>query len=548
MKSATSLILLIFSYILYAQSPYTNIQIRNVSYGEVSIEINPKNTNQLVAGCNIDLVSYSTNGGLTWTNGTITNPTYGVWGDPVIVADTSGHFYYLHLAKNPALGWPYYLDRIVIQKSTNAGQSWSNPGSYMGHIPPKQQDKEWMAVDFTHGSRGNWLYSTWTQFDYYNSNNTNDSSQILFSRSTDGGNIWTTALRINKLAGNCKDGDYTVEGATPSVGPNGELYVAWAGPQGTNNFKIFFDKSTDGGNTWLANDIVVASQPGGWAYNIAGIDRSNGLPFTACDYSNGPYRGYVYINWTDSLAPGDHDVKFVRSTNGGLNWSTPLRVNNDGPGKEQFLTAMTVDQVTGHIYIIFYDRRNYSDNQTDVYMARSTNGGVSFTNERISASPFTPSSAVFFGDYIDVTAHNGKIRPIWQRNQSGTQSIWTAIIDFPVGITHQNTEIPENYALFQNYPNPFNPVTKIKFNISPLPGGVSRHEMSGQGGFVRLIVYDLLGREAATLVNELLQPGTYEINWDASNHPSGVYYYKLNVLNSDAAVIFSQIKRMVLVK
>ena len=79
----------------------------------------------------------------------------------------------------------------------------------------------------------------------------------------------------------------------------------------------------------------------------------------------------------------------------------------------------------------------------------------------------------------------------------------------------------------QNYPNPFNPTTKIKFDIAPLfnQGGVAPTQVGD--GVVTLKIYDILGREVATLVNQQLQPGTYNIEWNASNNPSGVYFYKL---------------------
>jgi len=107
-----------------------------------------------------------------------------------------------------------------------------------------------------------------------------------------------------------------------------------------------------------------------------------------------------------------------------------------------------------------------------------------------------------------------------------------------IGIKNTGTGIPKEFKLEQNYPNPFNPTTKIKFNISPLPGGVSE----GRGGLVKLIIYDVLGREVATLVNEQLKPGTYEVEWDASNYPSGVYFYNLT------AGVFKDTKRMMLIR
>ena len=509
---------------LYSQSQYTNVMISNQnSPHEVSICVNPKNVNQLTAGSNLNNSYFSTNGGTTWNIGTISS-SYGVWGDPALTVDTAGNFYYVHLSEFQ------YLDRIVIQKSTNGGINYSD-GTYTGLSFPQQEDKAWTCVDFTHGSKGNWIYVTWTRFDLYGSHNYQDSSNIMFSRSTDGGLTWSVPVRINQVAGDCVDSDDTQEGAVPCIGPNGEVYVSWAGPLSHNVPRLFFTKSTDGGSTWLANNVIVGIQVGGWDYDISGLVRANGLPVTCCDVSNGSYRGNIYINYTDSVAPGDHDVKIIKSTDGGLNWSAPIRVNDDPAGKEQFFTWMTIDQTTGFLYTVFYDRRNYSDANTDVFLARSTDGGDTWINERISASPFAPTSFTFFGDYNNITAAHGRVRPIWTRLSPNQLSIWTALIDFPIGINPISSQIPKSFALQQNYPNPFNPSTKIRYDIPKQSSGETT-----------LKVYDQLGREVATLVNDKLNPGSYEINWDAADYASGVYYYKL------VSGSFTETKKMVLLK
>ena len=105
----------------------------------------------------------------------------------------------------------------------------------------------------------------------------------------------------------------------------------------------------------------------------------------------------------------------------------------------------------------------------------------------------------------------------------------------PIGLTQITSEVPERFELYQNYPNPFNPVTKIKFSI-PLLRGVS------EGRGVLLVVYDMLGREITTLVNENLTPGTYEVEFDGTNYSSGVYYYQLITNN------YKDVKKMVLIK
>lgn len=528
MKTTIAVILLLITSSIYSQSSYTNIQISGTGGpNEPSICVNPKNTNQIVAGANTDKVYRSSDGGLTWTS-SILSGTYTVWGDPCIITDTLGNFYYFHLVNGAS-----FIDRMGVNKSTNAGATW-NAGTYWQFNPPKQQDKEWAITDWTHGPRGNWMYVAWTEFDHYGTSNPNDSSRILFARSTDQGATFTGIKKLSRYSGNCVDEDYTVEGSVPAVGPNGEVYVAWSGPLGVNNFKIFFDKSTDGGSTWLENDIVAGTQRGGWDYVVAGIYRSNGLPITLCDISNSPYRGTIYVNYTDSAGPADHDVMLIKSTDGGNTWSSPIRINDDPAGKEQFFTWMTIDQVTGYLYCVFYDRRNYTNTQTDVYMARSTNGGVTWVNERLSSTPFTPASNIFFGDYTNISAHNGVVRPIWIRLVSGTLSVWTAIINFPVGVEPISTEIPSAFALKQNYPNPFNPVTRIDFDVPAAGGNDSRD--------ITIKIYDVNGKEAAVIVNGKLSPGSYKYEWDASSYPSGVYFYQLS------SGSYTETKKMILTK
>jgi hypothetical protein len=116
--------------------------------------------------------------------------------------------------------------------------------------------------------------------------------------------------------------------------------------------------------------------------------------------------------------------------------------------------------------------------------------------------------------------------------------MWRRQISDIIGIQNISTKIPEKFSLHQNYPNPFNPVTKIRFDIakpSPLIPLQS-------GKFVKLIVYDILGKEVATLVNENLQPGTYEVSFNGSNLTSGVYFYKLTTGD------FIAVKKMIMIK
>jgi hypothetical protein len=90
---------------------------------------------------------------------------------------------------------------------------------------------------------------------------------------------------------------------------------------------------------------------------------------------------------------------------------------------------MTIDQSNGNLYFVYYDRRNYNDNQTDVYLSTSRDGGLTFSENRISNRPFKPSDDVFFGDYLNISAVNGVVRPIWPRMDNGHITLWVTLIE-----------------------------------------------------------------------------------------------------------------------
>ena len=113
---------------------------------------------------------------------------------------------------------------------------------------------------------------------------------------------------------------------------------------------------------------------------------------------------------------------------------------------------------------------------------------------------------------------------IWERK----------LVANPVAVQNNNTEIPKDYLLYQNYPNPFNPVTTIKFDIPA---------MKGRTGFVKIEIYNLLGRKVSALVNENLSSGSYSVNFDASFLATGTYIYRLSVNNEVISA-----KKMVLIK
>lgn len=519
MRPAATLLPVLIVFLLIpvlAPAQYPNVQVSNpVSPDpeEVTIAINPANPLNIAAGANITYYYFSIDGGYTWFEGRLTS-SLGVFGDPAVTFDANGDLYYSHLS------WPSgtgddWLDRIVVQKSTDGGVSWSD-GAGVGLNPPKDQDKEWMAVDRTYGAYHNNIYMAWTEFDNIGSGDPADSTRILFSRSTNHGASWAAPVRVSDMGGNCIDSDGTVEGAVPAVGPGGEVYLSWAGHE-----LIYFDKSLDGGVTW-GQDQVIATQPGGWDFPVHGIYRCNGFPVTLCDVSSSPYRGHVYIVWSDKRNGAlDTDVFFIKSTDGGTTWTSPVSPVAETVTRHQFFPWATIDPVTGYIYIAFYDRRYTTRDSTEVFVAMSQDGGGSWTDFRVSESKFVPDPTVFFGDYINIAALNGKVYPIWMRMDGGNLSVWMAHVEIPVptAIAFADVPLQPRVRLHQNFPNPFNPVTRIEFDLS-------------EAMDVTVDIFDVSGRFVANVASGRFESGPHEVGWDGIDRrgrqvSSGVYFCKL---------------------
>lgn len=421
MKNYYFLSTFIFVLQIQAQQKFKVVKISDKHEPEeVSIAINPKKPAQIIVGANINQLYLSNDTGKTWKYQVLECSSHGVYGDPVVLWDTANTFYYFHLAdpNKEIVKDGTWLDRIVVQSSSDFGKSFNYCIGF-GKNGNKNQDKHWAYYD----AKTNTIYVTWTQFDKYESKNPQDSSVILFSMSKDNGRTWSAPIRISHYAGDCKDSDETVEGATPWTGLNGEIYVAWASKYG-----IMFTYSLDNGKSFALPEKRIDTIYGGWDIKVKGIYRSNGLPFLVCDNNpNSPYAGNIYICFGDEK-DNDKNIWLLRSKDGGKTWDQRIKINNDTTTKDQFMPAMTIDPVTGYLYILFYDRRDTKDDYTDVYLAVSKDGGSTFKNYKLNEKSFNPLAFVFFGDYIGISAYNGIIRPVWMELHGVNLSIYTALI------------------------------------------------------------------------------------------------------------------------
>jgi hypothetical protein len=580
--------------------------------------INPLNfvgtDNRVITGANY--VYYTTNGGVSWSYTTV--PTSS--GDPVMAADSAGNFYFATLGNSLSL---------QVQKSTNGGLSW---GSNVIITSTTTNDKEWIACDQTNGTYRNYVYAAnfWTA----------SPQGVNFYRSTNSGATWSSAYTMASSVS-------TNPGPQIVVDYTGRVFCIWLTSSG-----CVCRTSTDGGASF--GSVVVAAtytEPGtinatSGRYSVKGNIRTNGHPQSATDMTNGPYKGNVYISYAaNPPGPDIANVYCARTTNHGVSWDTPVKVNDDATANDQWMTDISVDDA-GRVWMTWYDSRNDASNiLTEIYGAVSTDGGATFSpNFKVSNQNFNPNTIkqyqgtehYYIGDYNvmsgrtftfpiysgqnnslnDYTAYlpdygvsfakatdnltvsntsvnyvripmmgpysgtvtytatvspspavgtltctfspsnvkvltgtpdSLKLSATTSSNCSyGTYTVtvtgaenggprthtrtYTLIVgNTPSGV-NGNTQTAYQYNLYQNYPNPFNPSTSIEFYLT-------------KQSLVNLKVYDIVGKEVATLVNnDLRKEGLHQVTFDGSNLSSGVYYYKIT------AGEFTDVKKMMMIK
>jgi hypothetical protein len=378
---------------------------------EPSIAVSEKNPSQLVAAYQTNAsVAYSQDGGGSWKIATGTAPKdYRISGDVSVTYDKHGAATLCYIAFDK-LGTTNYWARgatrngIFVRRSPDGGATWEAEARTVIAQPTKPgipfEDKPYIVADNTDSKYAGNLYVGWTEFRL-------DESVILFSRSTDGGQSWSAPLEISTHHGLPRDDNGAVEGFTGAVAADGTLYAVWA-----DGNSIGFTSSRDGGKTFAKSHGVIQTAP--LYFDVAGLDRANGFPQVDIDPRHGR-KGLLYVTWSD-YREGDIGVYCATSDNGGKFWSKAVRVNSNPAhdGTDQFFQWLAVDPATGAANVIFYDRRLDSRNQkTIVTLARSTDGGRTFTNYAWTHDAFIPRRDDFLGDYIGLAALNNRVYGAW---------------------------------------------------------------------------------------------------------------------------------------
>jgi len=342
-------------------------------------------------------------GGQTWQSSRVNFPSLPATqstGDPTVASDSQGNVYLGILAYSGS------ANGILVAKSTDGGVTFGTPVRL-----DNGGDKEYLAVD----QRDDTVYCVWE--------NTGQlfNQGVFFSKSTDHGATFTPRRQISTNNGG------TNNGATPSVGPNGEIYVVWSNFGNT----IWFQRSTDGGTTWLPSDVAIRTDVTVPHTPLQGNFRNPPIPSSACDTSNGPHRGRIYAVWADERY-GDPDILLSWSDTMGSAWSAPVRVNDDflGNDADQFFPWVHVDG-DGRVQVTFLDRRDDPNNFLfSAYLATSTDGGVSFgPNIRVSDGLYGPTNYGFLGDYTGASSGGGKLHPLWPDGRSGNPDVFSVSVD-----------------------------------------------------------------------------------------------------------------------
>jgi hypothetical protein len=372
-------------------------------------------------------------------------------------------------------------EEIYYKRSSDSGVSW-------GPDTRLTNDTTISAMPSVAVS-GSVLHVVW--YDERNGYN----GEIYYKRSTDAGVSWGPDTRLT---------NNTANSYNPSVAVSGSVvHVAWTDNR-DGNYEIYYKRSTDGGVSMGADVRMTNNNAESWNPSVT-VSGS-----------------VVHIAWTDNR-DGNYEIYYKRSTDTGVNWGVDVRMTNNTAYSEN--PSVTVSGSVVHV--VWEDNRDLNN---EIYYLRSTDAGVSWgTDTRLTnntANSYNPSIAVS-GSVVHIAwtdNRDGNYEIYYKRNPTGN-----------VGVQNIATEVPSSFSLSQNYPNPFNPETKIQFCI-PMDS-----RFRGNDNVV-LKVYNALGREIETLVNEALQPGTYEVTFNGSRYNSGVYFYRLQAGN------FSETRRMLLIK
>ncbi|MBX7044748.1 MAG: T9SS type A sorting domain-containing protein [Ignavibacteria bacterium] len=303
-----------------------------------------------------------------------------------------------------------------------------------------------------------------------------------------------------------------------------KLRIKTVGTVNTRLFKLTIKGSGPGGVPVHTRnvDLLVNS-----AYLTVGSNRNglatinvNSTPYTTTQTISYPIGTNITLQAVTPTSGSSTRYAFVNWSNGGANPQT-ITLNNSQTITANYKAQYKLTGSTAYSSVIgtgqFFD--SAATMQFAIASRRVLDNGTMWY--------FHGWNGIGTGAYSSPDSSGADSAVTWKLIAPVIeQALWTTV---PIGIHNISTELPKEYALMQNYPNPFNPTTNIRFDLP-------------RSSFVTLKVYDMLGKEIATLLDRNLQAASYMIDFNASELPSGIYFYKLQ------AGDYVSIKKMTLVK
>jgi hypothetical protein len=398
---------------------------------ETFITINPSKPKVLAGGSNeifrLPMRGYySTNGGSSWGGVDLPlPPAKGANGidfgsDPTLAFDTQGNLFYGYIVVFFSNGNGINGTEMAVAKSSDGGKTYPNVTFFSFENGTNHfNDKPMITADTNAGSalRDN-VYIAWDA-----ASGGSIGGGVRVAASSDHGATFSVT-RADDPSGPGRS-----IGASPAVGPSGEVYVAW------NDYvanAIVFNSSFDGGRSWgVPRTISRKTLPFDIAIPAESFRGALVYPSLDVDRSAGPHRGRIYCSWMDLTPQNVTDIFISYSDNNGMTWSSPTRVADQFAFPvDRFNHWMSVDPTNGNVTVAFYDTRNDTTGaryQTDYYLARSTDGGLSFPGADIRVSTVSsnehdcngifPCQGINYGnqqgDYEGLVSFGGVSYPIW---------------------------------------------------------------------------------------------------------------------------------------
>ncbi|MFL5954067.1 MAG: sialidase family protein [Gaiellaceae bacterium] len=377
------------------------------SQSETSIAINPANTKNVIAGSNeIQRLPmramYSTDNGKTFTGVDLplapprTNNGFDFGSDPGVAFDSKGNAYYSYIIVFFSSGGSINGTEMAVARSTDGGASWT-PTFFAAQTGDGQfNDKPMITV-----GANDRIYVAWDNATGSSSSPTNGNN-IVLSYSDNHGESFSNPVSVS---GNFSGATGGI-GADPFVAANGDVHVAW---QDYAHHVIAEAVSHDGGNTFSAPRAI--SLIGGFEFDPAAQASRGALVYPAC----GSYRTSLYCSYMNDTAAGT-TVYVAKSMDAGATWASTTMPG----GGDQFNQWLAVDPSNGSVNVAYYDSGTDGATSTTYTLARSTDGGATYTASAIANATTDESCCApsvnlgnQYGDYEGIAAYGGIVRPVW---------------------------------------------------------------------------------------------------------------------------------------